>query len=531
MERYDPALSIIAAAQQARDAGDHGCAHAHFVRGVEELLRLVQDEADEGTKTLVRKHVARFMDEAEQLVAVPSQRAKLLQAKAQGVEARAQKAHKDLKFTQALSLYTEAANEFKLLRQEALGKQRDWAGERALAMIEKAEHLQNITRRMGGARSSNGSAHGVGGGDSEFDSLLVLPHAVGAPGYEEEEALPDNFARPEEADTGHLPISLTWLLARSKKRSEEEEQVLIMGNRIHGRRFDRIYAVDVAPDNFAGEPYKDDQGQLRFSREQKSQGVAWGRPAQIFGLYPVVIKEISHVGITQQHGPCTFVSSLAVCAAWERRFGRTLISRNIFPQRNGVPVLSPSGKYIVKMYLNGSVRKITIDDYLPVMQVGAPRGVPCPHPPGCRAPCPRSRQAGPGRCPLAARALTAGGGWCRKAPRRCCAASRPRTTSCGSRSLRRPTSSCTPATTFRAPPPPSTSTPSAAGSPSTFLSLLICLLPRLPPLLTHPLLHLLMAPPLRRLSRHPDRHPHRLARRRRRRLLLLGRPRTKILPV
>ena len=376
MERYDPALSIIAAAQQARDAGDHGGAHAHFVRGVEELLRLVQDEADEGTKTLVRKHVARFMDEAEQLVAVPSQRAKLLQAKAQGVEARAQKAHKDLKFTQALSLYTEAANEFKLLRQEALGKQRDWAGERALAMIEKAEHLQNITRRMGGARSSNGSAHGVGGGDSEFDSLLVLPHAVGAPGYEEEEALPDNFARPEEADTGHLPISLTWLLARSKKRSEEEEQVLIMGNRIHGRRFDRIYAVDVAPDNFAGEPYKDDQGQLRFSREQKSQGVAWGRPAQIFGLYPVVIKEISHVGITQQHGPCTFVSSLAVCAAWERRFGRTLISRNIFPQRNGVPVLSPSGKYIVKMYLNGSVRKITIDDYLPVMQVGAPAVCP-----------------------------------------------------------------------------------------------------------------------------------------------------------
>jgi hypothetical protein len=211
-------------------------------------------------------------------------------------------------------------------------------------------------------------AHGGGGAGSDFDSLLVLPHAVGAPDYEEDEALPDNFARPEEADTGLLPISLTWLLARSKKRSEEEEQVLIMGNTIHGRRFDRIYQVDISPDNFAGEPYKDEQGQLRLSKDQKSQGVAWGRPAQIFGLYPVVIKEISHVGITQQHGPCTFVSSLAVCAAWERRFGRTLISRNIFPQRNGVPVLSPSGKYMVKMYLNGSVRKITIDDYLPVVQ-------------------------------------------------------------------------------------------------------------------------------------------------------------------
>jgi hypothetical protein len=119
MERYDTALRIIAAAQQARDAGEHGGAHAHFVNGIEMLLRLVHDETDEATRTLVRKHVARFMDEAEQLAAVPSQRAKTFQAKAQGVEARAQKAHKNLQFTLALALYTEAANEYKVLRQEA----------------------------------------------------------------------------------------------------------------------------------------------------------------------------------------------------------------------------------------------------------------------------------------------------------------------------------------------------------------------------------------------------------------------------
>ncbi len=119
MERYDPALSIIAAAQQARDAGEHGWAHANFVNGIEMLLRLVQDETDEATKTLVRKHVARFIDEAEQLAAVPSQRSKTLQAKAQGVEARAQRAHKNLQFTLALALYTEAANEYKVLRQDA----------------------------------------------------------------------------------------------------------------------------------------------------------------------------------------------------------------------------------------------------------------------------------------------------------------------------------------------------------------------------------------------------------------------------
>ena len=94
----------------------------------------------------------------------------------------------------------------------------------------------------------------------------------------------------------------------------------------------------------------------------------WARPAQIFGT-PTLIRHFTFESITQTLvGDCSFVSSLAVCASWERRFGRTLISRNIFPQKNGVPVLSPSGKYIVKMYLNGSVRKIVIDDYLPVVE-------------------------------------------------------------------------------------------------------------------------------------------------------------------
>ena len=157
MERYDTGLSIIAAAQQARDAGDYSEAHAQFVKGIEELMKLVLEEQNEDTKNLVRKHVARFMDEAEKMVVQPSPKAKSTQAKAQGLETRAQKAQKDLKFGVALGLYTEAAAEYKMLRQESLGKQRDRAGERALAMIEKAEHLQNLTRKINGNRDSGGS--------------------------------------------------------------------------------------------------------------------------------------------------------------------------------------------------------------------------------------------------------------------------------------------------------------------------------------------------------------------------------------
>ena len=372
MERYDSGLKIIATAQQARDAGQNSEAHAQFVRGIEELLKLLQDETNEATKALVRKHVTRFMDEAERLVSQPSPRAKLLQAKAMGLETRAQKAQKDLKFAAALALYTEAAGEFKALRQEALGKMRDWAGDRALAMIEKAEYLKELTRKIGGANTSNSSGAGgqrnEGGSDPGADNPLGLPHAVGSQGYEEDEAKPENFARPDDVDTGKLPNSLTWLLARGKKKSEEEEQVLILGNKIHGRRFDRMYDADTGIQNFEGALYKDEDGEPRLSKQQKVEGPAWARPVQVFGLFPVVIKEISALSITQDYGPAAFAPSLAVCAAWERRFGRTLISRNIFPQRNGVPILSPSGKYVIKMYLNGSVRKITIDDHLPVVQ-------------------------------------------------------------------------------------------------------------------------------------------------------------------
>ena len=117
MERYDEGLRIIASAQEARDAGDHNTAHAKFLQGIEELMKLVQNESDEKTKALVRKHVARFMDEAELLAATPSPKAKLQLAKAQEFETRARKAQSDLRFVSGLALYTEAGEAYKMLRQ------------------------------------------------------------------------------------------------------------------------------------------------------------------------------------------------------------------------------------------------------------------------------------------------------------------------------------------------------------------------------------------------------------------------------
>lgn len=69
---------------------------------------------------------------------------------------------------------------------------------------------------------------------------------------------------------------------------------------------------------------------------------------------------------------CSFVASLTVCAQYERRFGKRLLTNCIFPQRSsdGAPIYNPCGKYVVRMQLNGCKRKIVIDDTLPLSRDG-----------------------------------------------------------------------------------------------------------------------------------------------------------------
>jgi hypothetical protein len=233
MERYDAGLKVIARAQQSRDAGNFTEAHAQFVKGIEELMRLVQSEQNEATKNLVRKHVARFMDDAEKMVAAQklcdtaeeqavSRETNMLRAKAQGVETRARNAESSLKFALAFNSYAEAAEKYKNLRQETKGNAslHAWAGERAVAMLDGAERMSRFVRASSSAPASAAA--------DEQLNLFDLPHVPGVAGAAEAAGVPVNFAKPDAHVASALPNSLTETFVRGRSTSKDaaQEQVL-----------------------------------------------------------------------------------------------------------------------------------------------------------------------------------------------------------------------------------------------------------------------------------------------------------------
>ena len=120
-----------------------------------------------------------------------------------------------------------------------------------------------------------------------------------------------------------------------------------------------------------------DKEMLKLSEKQKRHFSRWARPSEIIEMRersgrkqqaPIMIQSISPYSIRQNYvTDCSFIASLCICAAFERRFRRRLITSIIYPQNeNGIPVYNPAGKYTVKLWLNGVARKVVVDDFLPV---------------------------------------------------------------------------------------------------------------------------------------------------------------------
>lgn len=129
--------------------------------------------------------------------------------------------------------------------------------------------------------------------------------------------------------------------------------------------------------------FTDPDGMLALSTQQKARFYRWARPSEICELRkqcrltqnlqtPVAVQTLSPYNIRQQCvTDCSFIASLCICASFERRFRKQLITSILYPQNSqGLPVYSPSGKYMVKLWFNGVARRVVIDDYFPIDKQG-----------------------------------------------------------------------------------------------------------------------------------------------------------------
>ncbi|XP_065834717.1 calpain-7-like [Oscarella lobularis] len=151
----------------------------------------------------------------------------------------------------------------------------------------------------------------------------------------------------------------------------EERGVLKTTSRINGKVFPPFLETDLKERFAYMDMFEDQDGKLLLAPKQKKNFDKWIRPSDVCSD-PKMIVAISSDSIRQTVvSDCSFVASLAITASFERKFKKQLITKCLYPQdRHGRPVYNPSGKYMVKLWLNGVHRKIIVDDFLPLNKYG-----------------------------------------------------------------------------------------------------------------------------------------------------------------
>ncbi|KAJ7372170.1 calpain 7 [Desmophyllum pertusum] len=151
----------------------------------------------------------------------------------------------------------------------------------------------------------------------------------------------------------------------------KELDVLKKTSYINGKLFPPWLDIDLKERFAYPDYYSDKDGQLALSQKQRARFAKWLRPTELCEN-PEMIYAISSFSIKQTIvSDCSFLASLAISAAYERNFKQSLITSIIYPQnRAGKPVINPSGKYMIKLRVNGVSRKVIIDDTLPVGRDG-----------------------------------------------------------------------------------------------------------------------------------------------------------------
>lgn len=113
--------------------------------------------------------------------------------------------------------------------------------------------------------------------------------------------------------------------------------------------------------------FEDPDGLPLLSQKQLKIFNNWERPQNALGTVDLSMSDRGTETLCQDSlEDCSFVASLLSIYFYEKRTGYSILKRNIFPQdANGNPTVSSSGKYWVRLNVNGTARKVVVDDRLP----------------------------------------------------------------------------------------------------------------------------------------------------------------------
>lgn len=308
---YDPSLDVKDKASQ-------------YIRRAEELRALEQQHDSSGVPT--------FKSSQQKGV----ERAEFLLKQALHEDERGRP-------NDALPLYTDAAElcigtSSGLPDDDKLKKKLQLLAKQA---IERAEAIKGILN----IRQSNSATPGSSSVIQSVQGLSLSSNGESTPG----------------SSTGEKRPHLT----------AKELEVLKKTSYINGKLFPPWLDIDLKERFAYPDYYSDKDGQLALSQKQRARFAKWLRPSELCEN-PEMIYAISSFSIKQTIvSDCSFLASLAISAAYERNFKRSLITSIIYPQnRAGKPVINPSGKYMIKLRINGVARKVVVDDTLPVGRDG-----------------------------------------------------------------------------------------------------------------------------------------------------------------
>uniref|UniRef100_UPI00358EEBE0 calpain-7-like isoform X2 n=1 Tax=Myxine glutinosa TaxID=7769 RepID=UPI00358EEBE0 len=130
--------------------------------------------------------------------------------------------------------------------------------------------------------------------------------------------------------------------------SREEIQVLRRTSLINGLEYMPFIMADLKERFIFPVPFGDSHGKLALAPKQKERFSCWLRPSDMFDD-PTMIYAISSFSIKQTVvSDCSFVASLAISAAYERRFKKKLITRSPYAD-------SPRNSRSMFLYVNAPV--------------------------------------------------------------------------------------------------------------------------------------------------------------------------------